>query len=141
MENFTPLSALAGGLMIGISASALLLVAGRMAGISGIVAGLLPPAQGDALWRLLFLGGLVVGVLAYRALRPDDVTLTFDASMPVIVVGGLLVGFGTRFGGGCTSGHGVCGIGRRSPRSIVATAIFMATAGITVFAVRHLIGG
>jgi hypothetical protein len=92
------------------------------------------------LWRLLFLAGLVVGVLAWRAVSPGDVTPTFDAALPVIALGGLLVGFGTRIGGGCTSGHGVCGMGRRSLRSFVATATFLVTAGATVFAVRHVIG-
>ncbi len=140
MENFTPLSALVGGIMIGASASVLLLATGRIAGISGIVGGLVPPVASDALWRLLFLGGLVAGVLAWRVMRPGDVALTFDASLPVIVLGGLLVGFGTRVGNGCTSGHGICGIGRRSLRSAVATAIFMVTAGATVFAVRHVVG-
>ncbi len=140
MENFTPLAALAGGIMIGVSASVLLLVTGRIAGISGIAGGLVQPARHDALWRLLFLAGLVVGVLAWQVVRPGDVTPTFDAALPVIALGGLLVGFGTRIGGGCTSGHGVCGMGRRSLRSFVATAIFLVTAGATVFAVRHAIG-
>ncbi len=140
MENFTPLSALIGGIMIGVSASVLLLVTGRVAGISGIAGGLVPPARADAPWRLLFLAGLVVGVFAWRLASPGDVTPTFDASLPVIVLGGLLVGFGTRIGGGCTSGHGVCGMGRRSPRSAVATATFLIAAGVTVFAVRHAIG-
>ena len=140
MENFTPLPALIGGIMIGMSASVLLLATGRIAGISGIVGGLVPPVRSDALWRLLFLGGLVVGVLAWRAIRPGDVVLTFDASFPVIALGGLLVGLGTRIGGGCTSGHGICGIGRRSLRSLVATATFMVAAGATVFAVRHVVG-
>ncbi len=139
MENFTPLSALVGGIMIGASASVLLLATGRIAGISGIAGGLVPPVASDALWRLLFLGGLVAGVLAWRVMRPGDLAPTFDASLPVIVLGGLLVGFGTRVGGGCTSGHGVCGLGRRSPRSAAATAIFMAAAGATVFAVRHVV--
>jgi uncharacterized membrane protein YedE/YeeE len=140
MENFSPLSALAGGIMIGVSASLLLLVTGRIAGISGIVGGLVPPTRADALWRALFMAGLVSGALAWRLVRPDDVTPTFDASLPIIVLGGLLVGFGTRIGGGCTSGHGVCGIGRRSLRSVLATAIFMFTAGVTVFVVRHVVG-
>ena len=141
MENFTPVPALIGGVMIGVAATALLLVNGRIAGISGIFGGLVPPARGDALWRLLYLAGLVAGALAWRVIRPDDVVPAFDASLPVIALGGLLVGFGTRLGGGCTSGHGVCGIGRRSPRSIVATAAFMATAGVTVFVARHVVGG
>ncbi len=141
MENFTPVPALIGGVMIGVAATALLLVNGRIAGISGIFGGLVPPARGDALWRLLFLAGLVAGALPWRVFRPDDVVPAFDASLPVIALGGLLVGFGTRLGGGCTSGHGVCGIGRRSPRSIVATVAFMLTAGVTVFVARHVVGG
>ncbi len=141
MENFTPVPALIGGVMIGVAATALLLVNGRIAGISGIFGGLVPPARGDALWRLLFLTGLVAGALAWSVFRPGDVDPAFDASIPVIALGGLLVGFGTRLGGGCTSGHGVCGIGRRSLRSIVATATFMAVAGVTVFVARHVVGG
>ncbi len=141
MENFTPVPALIGGVMIGVAATALLLVNGRIAGISGIFGGLVPPARGDALWRLLFLTGLVAGTLAWSVFRPGDVVPAFDASLPVIALGGLLVGFGTRLGGGCTSGHGVCGIGRRSPRSIVATVAFMLTAGVTVFVARHVVGG
>ena len=141
MENFTPYSALAGGALIGLAASALLLMNGRIAGISGILGGLLAPARGDIAWRLLFLAGLVGGALLYRIVGADGLVVRFDAAYPVIVAGGLLVGFGTIIGGGCTSGHGVCGVARLSPRSLVATLTFLATGVATVFVARHLVGG
>ncbi len=141
MENFTPYSALAGGALIGLAASALLLMNGRIAGISGILGGLLAPARGDIVWRLLFLAGLAGGALIYRIVGADGLVVRFDAAYPVIVAGGLLVGFGTIIGGGCTSGHGVCGIARLSPRSLVATLTFLVTGVATVFLVRHLVGG
>ena len=140
MENFTPYSALLGGALIGTAATMLLWINGRIAGISGIVYGLAPPVWTDASWRLLFLAGLVLGTVVYRVASGDATTISIEASMPVLVVGGLLVGFGTQMGGGCTSGHGVCGIARLSKRSMVATATFMATAGATVFLARHVIG-
>jgi uncharacterized membrane protein YedE/YeeE len=144
MENFTPITGLVGGLMIGLASWGLLVLNGKIAGISGIFGGLLKPANAhDAAWRALFLIGLVGGVAAYRFLYAPESTITFSGGngWPILVAGGVLVGFGTRLGGGCTSGHGVCGIGRFSMRSITATVIFMATAAITVFVVRHLIGG
>ncbi len=141
MENFTPYSALAGGVLIGLAASVLLIANGRIAGISGVMGGLLAPAKGEVAWRVLFLAGLVAGALLYRWTAGDPYAIRFDASWPMIVAGGLLVGFGTRVGGGCTSGHGVCGMGRLSPRSLVATCVFMATGGLTVFDVRHLAAG
>ena len=141
MENFTPYSALAGGALIGLAASALLLMNGRIAGISGILGGLLAPARGDIAWRLLFLAGLAGGALLYRIVGADGLVVRFDATYPVIVAGGLLVGFGTTIGGGCTSGHGVCGIARLSPRSLVATLTFLVTGVATVFVARHLVGG
>lgn len=140
MENFTPYSALAGGALIGLAASALLLMNGRIAGISGILGGLLAPARGDIAWRLLFLAGLAGGALIYRIVGADGLVVRFDAAYPVIVAGGLLVGFGTIIGGGCTSGHGVCGIARLSPRSLVATLTFLVTGVATVFLARHLVG-
>ncbi|MEE8248133.1 MAG: YeeE/YedE family protein [Alphaproteobacteria bacterium] len=140
MENFTPYSALAGGALIGLAASALLLMNGRIAGISGILGGLLAPARGDIAWRLLFLAGLAGGALIYRIVGADGLVVRFDAAYPVIVAGGLLVGFGTIIGGGCTSGHGVCGIARLSPRSLVATLTFLVTGVATVVLVRHLVG-
>ncbi len=141
MESFTPYSALAGGALIGLAASALLLMNGRIAGISGILGGLLVPARGDIAWRLLFLAGLAGGALIYRIVGADGLVVRFDAAYPVIVAGGLLVGFGTIIGGGCTSGHGVCGIARLSPRSLVATLTFLVTGVATVFVARHLVAG
>lgn len=142
MENFTPISALLGGLLIGAGATLLLAVNGRIAGVSGILGGLLErPGPGDAAWRTLFLGGLVLGALAWRLAAPTGQTIAIDASLPVLVVGGLCVGLGTRIGGGCTSGHGVCGIARLSPRSIAATLTFMLSAAVTVFLVRHVFAG
>jgi uncharacterized membrane protein YedE/YeeE len=140
MENFTPASALIGGLLIGSSAALLLVLNGRIAGISGILGGLLDPARSEIGWRMAFLAGLFVAPLVYVGFGGVLPTVSLDASLPILVVAGLIVGFGTRLGGGCTSGHGVCGIGRGSPRSLVATGIFMATATATVFVARHILG-
>lgn len=140
MENFTPVSALAGGLMIGASAALFLLLNGRIAGVSGIIGGLLAPVRGEVGWRLAFLAGMFVSFPLYSALGGGLPAVTLDASLPLLIVAGLIVGFGTRLGAGCTSGHGVCGIGRLSRRSIVATLVFMATAIATVFVTRHIIG-
>ncbi len=137
MDPSTLLAALAGGLLIGGASLLLLITCRRVAGISGIVDGLLPPHRGDLGWRLAFLAGLALGGLVLTAQLPTDL----HASRPIIIVAGLLVGLGARLGGGCTSGHGVCGLGRRSPRSLVAVLTFMATAFLTVFVTRHLIGG
>ena len=138
--QFTPLTALCGGLLIGLSAAVLLLFNGRIAGISGIVGGLLQRYKaGDFAWRVVFVLGLILAPVLYRAfadLPPSQI----DASSATLVVAGLLVGFGSRLGSGCTSGHGVCGLSRRSPRSMIATATFMATGFITVYLVRHLFG-
>jgi uncharacterized membrane protein YedE/YeeE len=140
-ETYTPGTALVGGALIGLAAAALLVLSGRMAGISGILAGLLPPDKGDAAWRLWFFAGLVGGTVLYRAVTDQgSEALVFEASYPLIVVGGLLAGIGTRVSGGCTSGHGVCGIGRLSPRSIVATCTFIFTGAVTVYVSRHLLG-
>jgi uncharacterized membrane protein YedE/YeeE len=136
---FTPWSAAIGGVVIGIAAALLVLVNGRIAGISGIVGGMLRPRPDDFAWRLAFLAGLLVAPLAYAtvvALPP----VTIEAGYPVLIAAGLLVGIGTRVGSGCTSGHGVCGLSRLSPRSLVATLSFMAAGFITVFVVRHAIG-
>jgi uncharacterized membrane protein YedE/YeeE len=129
-----------GGAFIGLAASALLLLNGRIAGISGILGGALEPDCSDRAWRLLFLLGLPLGAFASSAFT-GRAPIEMAASTPVLVVAGLLVGFGTRLGSGCTSGHGVCGLARRSKRSLVATVTFMLTAAITVFAVRHVLGG
>lgn len=128
---------LMGGALIGVSAALLLLMNGRIAGISGIAGDLLAAPGRDTAWRVLFLLGLLAGPALYRVGAGDWPAVQIDASWPALIVGGLLVGFGTRLGSGCTSGHGVCGLARLSPRSIAAVATFMATAIATVFLVRH----
>ena len=138
--HFTPLSALFGGLLIGLSAAVLLLCNGRIAGISGIVGGLLQRYKaGDFAWRVAFVLGLVLAPVLYRlfAELPES---RIDAGWAMLVVTGVLVGFGSRLGSGCTSGHGVCGVSRLSPRSLVATATFMTTGFVAVYVVRHLLG-
>ena len=138
--HFTPLSALFGGLLIGLSAAVLLLCNGRIAGISGIVGGLLQRYRaGDFAWRVAFVLGLVLAPVLYRlfAELPES---RIDAGWAMLVVAGVLVGFGSRLGSGCTSGHGVCGLSRLSPRSLVATATFMTTGFVAVYVVRHLLG-
>ena len=138
--HFTPLTALCGGLLIGLSAAVLLLFNGRIAGISGIVGGLLQRYKaGDLAWRVAFVLGLLLAPALYRVFGelPES---RIDADLATLVVAGLLVGFGSRLGSGCTSGHGVCGLSRLSPRSMVATATFMATGFITVYLIRHLFG-
>ena len=139
MSNFTPVSALIGGALIGLGAAIYVLGLGRIAGVSGILGGLLRPRAGEAPVQLAFLAGLIAAPLLMRAGGATLPALTIDAALPVVVAGGLLVGFGTRLGGGCTSGHGVCGIARLSPRSLVATLLFMVTGIVTVFVVRHVI--
>jgi len=140
MTDFTPASALAGGLLIGTSASLLLILNGRIAGISGIVAGMFQRDLREVSWRAAFVVGMLLAPLPYGVLFGPLPSVTFDASAGVIVAAGLLVGFGTRLGSGCTSGHGVCGISRGSPRSLLATAVFVVTAVVTVIVTRHLIG-
>lgn len=139
MENFTPVSGLIGGLLIGTSAALFLLLNGRIAGISGILGGALEQASADGAWRYAFLAGLVAAPAAWAAFVP--VTVEIEAPTPLLIAAGLLVGFGTRLGSGCTSGHGVCGISRLSMRSIIATVTFMAFGFLTVFVMRHMIGG
>lgn len=134
---FTPGAALAGGALIGLAAAVFVLFNGRIAGISGILGGLLKPRRGDIGWRLAFIGGLIGAPIIYSVVwRLPDIHI--EASPLTLIIAGLIVGFGTRIGSGCTSGHGVCGISRLSPRSIVATLTFMAMGFITVFLVRHL---
>lgn len=140
MHNFTPLSALFGGVLIGLSASAMLLLDGKIAGISGILAGALKPASNDTLWRICFLAGLFAGGLLLRILVPGAFDFGIVRPLPLLTVAGLLVGFGTRLGSGCTSGHGVCGVSRLSPRSLVATGTFIVTGALMVYVVNHLIG-
>lgn len=137
----TALLPLVGGVLIGLSAIAMMAFLGRIAGISGIVSGLLVPRAGDISWRALFVGGLVAGGLLMMLVRPEAFAITVDRSLAAVAVAGALVGFGTRLGSGCTSGHGVCGIGRLSRRSIVATLTFITTGALTVLAVRLLFGG
>lgn len=140
--SITPMSSLAGGVLIGGAATMLLAVNGRIAGVSGIAGGLLRPAGGgDVAWRVLFLLGLVIGAGIWRLASPWPVAIRIDAPLPLLLLGGLLVGFGTQLSHGCTSGHGVCGIARLSARSAVATLVFVASAIATVFVVRHLFGG
>lgn len=141
MHDFTPISALIGGAMIGTAAALFLILAGRIAGISGILGGLLPPRPSDAGWRLAFLAGMFAAPPLYAALGGHLPPVLVTGSAGLLVAAGLLVGFGTRLGSGCTSGHGVCGIGRGSPRSLAATLTFMVTAVLTVFVTHHLIGG
>jgi uncharacterized membrane protein YedE/YeeE len=141
MSDFTPGSALAGGLLIGLSAALLLLVNGKIAGISGILGSLLTPVAGDVAWRVAFLGGLVAAGLAMVALVPEWFAVTVPRGPTAIVTAGLLVGFGTRLGSGCTSGHGVCGVARLSRRSILATMSFIAAGALSVLVSRWVLGG
>jgi uncharacterized protein len=138
---FDPVSALVGGAMIGLAAVLLAMLTGRIAGVSGILGGCLTPASGDKFWRYAFILGLLLAPVAGGYVGYPLPAVQLPASWAVIVVAGFLVGFGARLGGGCTSGHGVCGIARLSKRSIVATAVFMATAIATVAVVRHGLGG
>jgi uncharacterized membrane protein YedE/YeeE len=133
---FTPWSALIGGVIIGIAAALLALFNGRVAGISGIIGALLRPSFPDATWRVAFVAGLVLAPVAYALFRALP-ALTIDAGYSTLILAGLLVGVGTRYAAGCTSGHGVCGLSRVSPRSIVATLTFMAAGFVTVYLVRH----
>ena len=135
------LFALLGGLLIGLAALLLLAGAGRIAGVSGIVGGALTRPAGDLAWRLAFVLGLVGGGAVLRVLSPETLPKSLPNANLTIVLAGLLVGFGARLGGGCTSGHGVCGLGRRSPRSLAAVLTFMTTAFVTVYLARHVLGG
>lgn len=137
--NFTPWSSLAGGLLIGLASAMFLLFNGRIAGISGIVGGLLRPVKNDIGWRIAFIVGLTIAPFAYGLVVPLP-EVQVDAQTTTLIAAGLLVGIGTRYGSGCTSGHGVCGLSRRSPRSLVATLAFMFAGFATVFIVRHSIG-
>ena len=141
MTTFTPLSAIAGGAILGTAAVLLMKFNGRIAGISGILNSTLSAVPGDRLWRLLFLGGLVLGGLLYQIITAEPL-ITRD-SFPVIqlVAAGVLVGLGTRLGSGCTSGHGVCGIARLSPRSIVSTVVFLVTGAVVATTLQVLLGG
>ncbi|MFM2086251.1 MAG: hypothetical protein RLZZ237_1120 [Pseudomonadota bacterium] len=135
-QHFTPWSSLAGGLLIGLAAAVLILFNGRIAGISGIVGGLLSPRKGDAGWRIAFLAGLLITPLLYQ-LRQALPEVHIEAGTPALLIAGLLVGLGVRYGAGCTSGHGVCGLSRLSLRSLLATICFMAAGFFTVYLLRH----
>lgn len=141
MENFTPFASTLGGVLIGLSASLMLLLHGRIAGISGIIGGGMKPRPGDIAWRLLFIGGLLVGGLVAALVYPSGLEIGIERSTGAVVAAGLLVGFGTRMGNGCTSGHGICGLTRFSPRSAVAVGTFMLTGGITAAIVSGVFGG
>lgn len=138
-NNFTPWSALAGGVLIGLATAMFALLNGRIAGISGVIGGLLKPARGDIAWRAAFILGLIAAPLFYMLFTALP-SLQIDAGYGGLAIAGLLVGIGTRYGSGCTSGHGVCGLSRLSPRSLVATATFMGTGFLAVFVIRHLFG-
>jgi len=139
---FTPLESLAGGVLIGLAAVMLMAFQGRIMGATGILSGLIPggPAA-DRGWRAGLVAGMVAGPLLFLALTGEMPELTVPVTWPMIAVGGFIVGIGVTFGSGCTSGHGVCGLARRSPRSMVATVTFMVTCAVTVYVVRHVIGG
>jgi len=138
-NNFTPWTALAGGALIGVASSLFILLNGRIAGITGIVGGLFRPIAHDAGWRIAFIIGLIIAPLSWQLFSPlPDIKI--EASYSLLALAGLVVGIGTRYGSGCTSGHGVCGISRLSPRSIIATLAFMGTGFLTVYIMRHLIG-
>lgn len=137
-NHFTPWSSLAGGILLGLASALYILLNGRLLGISGILGGLLRPQKGDAGWRLTFIAGLLVAPTLWGLFWPA-VTPRIEAGWPVLVIAGLLVGWGTRYGSGCTSGHGVCGLSRLSPRSLVATLAFMGAGFATVFLIRHVI--
>jgi uncharacterized membrane protein YedE/YeeE len=141
MASFDPVSALAGGALIGLAAVMLMMLNGRIAGISGILGGALTLAPSDKAWRLAFVAGLILAPVIMSLMGYPMPAPQMPASLIVIVAAGLLVGFGARLGGGCTSGHGVCGIARFSTRSIAATVIFMATALVVVAVMRHGLGG
>lgn len=141
MEHFTPGASFLGGVLIGLSASLLLLCNGKIAGISGIIGGLLRPAKDDTLWRAFFIAGLLAGGFVLSLVSPHVFDIAITRSAGTFMLAGLLVGFGARLGNGCTSGHGVCGISRFSPRSLVATLTFIAAGVATVYLVNTFFGG
>jgi uncharacterized membrane protein YedE/YeeE len=140
MTSFTPISALAGGVLIGLAAVVLMALLGRIAGVSGIVGGLFKPGAAEVPWRLAFIAGLIVAPALVWAVTGDRPVVTVNASTGVLITGGLLVGIGTRVGAGCTSGHGVCGVARLSLRSVVSTVTFIAMGMATVAVLRHVLG-
>ena len=140
ITEFTRLQSLLGGGLIGAAATLLMLLLGRIFGATGVLAGLVSPAKGDWAWRAALLAGMISGPLAFRALTGAMPTVDVPVSWPMLLASGAIVGIGVTFASGCTSGHGVCGLARLSRRSFIATATFMATAGLTVFVVRHVLG-
>ena len=141
MQNFSPVESLVGGIVIGIAALVLLRFYKRIAGISGIVGGLFPFDTGETLWRLVFLAGLMTGGVVLSFLHSDAVTFELTYSNPALILAGLLVGVGSRMGNGCTSGHGICGLGRLAPRSMAAVLTFMVTGILTAVVVQQLFSG
>lgn len=142
MTEFTPFQSLAGGALIGLATVLLMAVHGRIAGITGVLSGLLPPAIAkDWQWRLAFLGGMVLAPIVYQATTGTTAPFVSSASAGTLLVGGLIVGIGVTYGSGCTSGHGVCGLARLSPRSLAAVVTFMASTAATVYLARHVVGG
>ena len=141
MDQFTPIASTIGGLLIGLSASLMLLMHGRIAGISGILGGLLKPRSGDVAWRILFLAGLVAGGIVFAIISPDSLADGLQRSTVTTAGAGLLVGIGTQLSQGCTSGHGVCGLSRMSPRSAVAVVTFMTTGLIAAYISQSIMGG
>ena len=139
-SHFTPWASLTGGVLLGLASALFILLNGRILGISGILGGLSPPKRYDTLWRLAFLAGLFSSPWVFKALAPTSLLSAprIDAGVVLLVIAGLLVGIGTRYGSGCTSGHGVCGLARLSPRSLVATLAFMGAGFAVVFVARHL---
>lgn len=141
MTEFTPVLSLLGGTLIGLSAVLLMAFHGRIAGMTGILSGVLLPVSGDWAWRAAFIAGAVMAPLLIWSLSGHAIAYASPVPTPWVIIGGLIVGVGVYFASGCTSGHGVCGMARLSPRSIAATAVFMAAATVTVFIIRHVIGG
>ncbi len=137
-NNFTPWASLAGGAIIGLAAALLVLFNGRIAGISGIIGGLIKPKTGDIHWRLAFVLGLIAAPIIWQLATPLP-NIQIDANYTLLAVAGLITGIGTRYGAGCTSGHGICGLSRFSPRSIIATLAFMGTGFVTVYLLRHML--
>lgn len=142
MTDFTPYQSLAGGALIGLAAVLLMAVHGRIAGMTGIVSGLLPPAlASDWQWRAAFLTGMITAPAVYKLFAPTPIPFQSPTSSLAVIIGGIIVGIGVTYGSGCTSGHGVCGLARLSPRSLAATLTFMASTALTVFITRHVLGG
>lgn len=136
--EFTPYASLIGGIMIGLAATLLMAFHGRIAGMTGLLSGVLPPVAKDWAWRAAFLAGAAVAPLAL-VLSNYSIPFTSPTGTPMLIIGGIIVGFGVKLGSGCTSGHGICGIARLSPRSIVATCVFMAATAVTVYVIRHML--